>query len=117
MNPPAPWVGAVAVDLCAEPACRGHPCSVTDQHHGLRQILPATRILSEVAGYLDSVTAMVGRGKAAGPTRSDSPLEQRARVLIDRQLTGAGWVVQDGRGLNLYAGQGVAVWLTGRRSG
>ena len=27
--------------------------------------------------------------------------EQRARVLIDRQLTDAGWVVQDRRELNL----------------
>jgi type I restriction enzyme, R subunit len=35
--------------------------------------------------------------------------EQRARVLIDRQLTDAGWVVQDRRDLNLFAGQGVAV--------
>ncbi|MHB1371295.1 MAG: DEAD/DEAH box helicase family protein, partial [Pseudomonadaceae bacterium] len=35
--------------------------------------------------------------------------EQRARVLIDRQLTEAGWVVQDRRNLNLFAGQAVAV--------
>jgi len=35
--------------------------------------------------------------------------EQRARVLIDRQLTEAGWVVQDKRNLNLFAGQAVAV--------
>jgi type I restriction enzyme, R subunit len=35
--------------------------------------------------------------------------EQRARVLIDRQLTEAGWVVQDRKDLNLFAGQGVAV--------
>jgi type I restriction enzyme R subunit len=35
--------------------------------------------------------------------------EQRARVLIDGQLEAAGWVVQDRRDLNLYAGQGVAV--------
>ena len=35
--------------------------------------------------------------------------EQRARVLIDRQLVGAGWLVQDREGLNLFAGQGVAV--------
>jgi len=35
--------------------------------------------------------------------------EQRARILIDRQLTDAGWVVQDRRELNLFAGQGVAV--------
>jgi type I restriction enzyme, R subunit len=35
--------------------------------------------------------------------------EQRARVLIDRQLTDAGWVVQDKQDLNLFAAQGVAV--------
>jgi type I restriction enzyme R subunit len=35
--------------------------------------------------------------------------EQRARVLIDRQLSDAGWVVQDRKDLNLFAGQGVAV--------
>ncbi len=35
--------------------------------------------------------------------------EQRARVLIDRQLTDAGWSVQDRSGLNLFASQGVAV--------
>ena len=35
--------------------------------------------------------------------------EQRARVLIDRQLTDAGWSVQDRQDLNLFAGQGIAV--------
>jgi type I restriction enzyme R subunit len=35
--------------------------------------------------------------------------EQRARVLIDRQLTDAGWVVQDKKDLNLFADRGVAV--------
>ncbi len=35
--------------------------------------------------------------------------EQRARVLIDKQLIAAGWVVQDKKGLNLFAAQGVAV--------
>lgn len=35
--------------------------------------------------------------------------EQRARVLIDRQLTEAGWVAQDRQAMNLYAAQGVAV--------
>ncbi|WP_156254166.1 DEAD/DEAH box helicase family protein [Pseudactinotalea terrae] len=35
--------------------------------------------------------------------------EQRARVLIDAQLTAAGWSVQDGGDLNLFAGSGVAV--------
>jgi len=35
--------------------------------------------------------------------------EQRARVLIDRQLSQAGWSVQDRKGLNLFAGQGVAI--------
>ncbi|MGH3870039.1 MAG: hypothetical protein ACRDSR_00750 [Pseudonocardiaceae bacterium] len=34
---------------------------------------------------------------------------QHARVLIDRQLVAAGWLVQDRRGLNLFAGAGVAV--------
>ncbi len=34
--------------------------------------------------------------------------EQRARVLIDRQLADAGWSVQDKRDLNLFAAQGVA---------
>jgi len=35
--------------------------------------------------------------------------EQRARVLIDRQLSDAAWRVQDRKDLNLFAGQGVAV--------
>jgi type I restriction enzyme, R subunit len=34
--------------------------------------------------------------------------EARARVLIDRQLSGAGWSVQDRGSLNLFAAQGVA---------
>lgn len=35
--------------------------------------------------------------------------EQRARVLIDQQLEAAGWVVQDKKDLNLFAGSGIAV--------
>lgn len=35
--------------------------------------------------------------------------EQRARVLIDRQLADAGWVVQDKKDLNLFGRVGVAV--------
>ncbi|HZI96642.1 MAG TPA: hypothetical protein VFD41_03845, partial [Actinomycetales bacterium] len=35
--------------------------------------------------------------------------EQRARAIIDRQLSAAGWVVQDRGDLNLFAGTGVAV--------
>ncbi|KAA0961498.1 DEAD/DEAH box helicase [Microbacterium sp. ANT_H45B] len=35
--------------------------------------------------------------------------EARARVLIDRQLTAAGWSVQDKKAMNLFAGQGIAV--------
>lgn len=35
--------------------------------------------------------------------------EERARVLIDRQLADAGWHVQSSKGLNLFAGPGVAV--------
>jgi len=34
--------------------------------------------------------------------------EARARVLIDRQLTDAGWSVQDSKSLNLFAAEGVA---------
>jgi len=34
--------------------------------------------------------------------------EQRARVLIDRQLADAGWSVQDKKDLNLFAANGVA---------
>src|SRR5690348_7179768 len=37
------------------------------------------------------------------------PAEQRARVLIDEQLTAAGWAVQSRKDMNLFAGQGVAV--------
>jgi type I restriction enzyme R subunit len=42
---------------------------------------------------------------------NEGPLaaEARARVLIDQQLTQAGWHVQDKKDLNLFAGQGVAV--------
>ncbi|MET3176010.1 UNVERIFIED_ORG: type I restriction enzyme R subunit [Arthrobacter sp. UYCu721] len=37
------------------------------------------------------------------------PAEARARVLIDAQLEAAGWKVQDRKGLNLLAGDGIAV--------
>lgn len=35
--------------------------------------------------------------------------EQQARVLIDSQLAAAGWVVQDGKTMNLFAGDGIAI--------
>lgn len=35
--------------------------------------------------------------------------EDRARVRIDDMLTRAGWVVQDYKSVNFYAGEGVAV--------
>ncbi len=44
-------------------------------------------------------------------TGNDDPrlaAEQRARVLIDRQLADAGWSVQDKKDLNLFAADGVA---------
>ncbi len=44
-----------------------------------------------------------------GSTDARLAAEQRARVLIDRQLTEAGWVVQDRSALNLFAAVGVAV--------
>jgi type I restriction enzyme R subunit len=40
------------------------------------------------------------------PDERRLPAEARARVLIDAPLRAAGWVVQDGRALNLFAGQG-----------
>ena len=43
--------------------------------------------------------------------------EQRARVLIDRQLADAGWSVQDKKALNLFAGQGIAVREVVMKSG
>lgn len=49
--------------------------------------------------------------RTVGATSGDPRLqaEQRARVLIDRQLRDAGWHVQDRSELNLFAGTGVAV--------
>ncbi len=38
--------------------------------------------------------------------------EQKARQKIDKQLTAAGWLVQDKRHLNLHAGPGVALCET-----
>ena len=35
--------------------------------------------------------------------------EARARREIDAQLAACGWLVQDRKAMNLYAGQGVAV--------
>ncbi|GGB26309.1 type III restriction endonuclease subunit R [Flexivirga endophytica] len=43
--------------------------------------------------------------------------EARARVLIDRQLTDAGWAVQDKKALNLFAAQGVACREVTMKSG
>jgi len=44
-------------------------------------------------------------GRSEGRTEEDRlAAEQRARVLIDRQLTEAGWVVRDRKALNLFAG-------------
>ena len=43
------------------------------------------------------------------PTDDRLPAEARARKLIDSQLEAAGWVLQDRKALNLFAGQGIAV--------
>lgn len=43
--------------------------------------------------------------------------EQRARVLIDQQLKAAGWVVQDKKELNPFAGPGAAVREVVMKSG
>ncbi|MFF3614655.1 DEAD/DEAH box helicase family protein [Streptomyces sp. NPDC002580] len=37
------------------------------------------------------------------------PAEARARKRIDEQLAAAGWQVQDGKDLNLFSGEGIAV--------
>ena len=37
------------------------------------------------------------------------PAEARARMLIDRQLSEAGWSVQDKKTMNLFAARGVAI--------
>ena len=42
-----------------------------------------------------------------GDDASRVAAEARARVLIDRPLTDAGWLVQDSRFLNLFAAMGV----------
>ena len=42
------------------------------------------------------------------PPRGPTP-EELARVEIDRQLEGSGWVIQDRDEINLSAGQGVAI--------
>lgn len=51
---------------------------------------------------------MNDHGGKNGDEAGRLPAEQRARVLIDRQLSAAGWVVQDKKNLNLFAGPGVA---------
>ena len=54
-----------------------------------------------------SLTALTDRFGSVGEVQLAA--EQRARVLIDRQLADAGWTVQHKKDLNLFAGQGVAV--------
>jgi len=46
---------------------------------------------------------------AMAETSPQLAAEQRARVLIDKQLVAAGWIVQDRASMNLFAGAGVAV--------
>ncbi len=46
---------------------------------------------------------------STGDHQSQAPAEARARKLIDQQLIQAGWIVQDKKDLNLFAGQGIAV--------
>ena len=41
--------------------------------------------------------------------RMPTSRRKRARREIDAELAACGWVVQDRKALNLYAGQGVAV--------
>jgi type I restriction enzyme, R subunit len=49
------------------------------------------------------------RGVSTRDDASQLPAEARARVLIDRQLSQAGWSVQDKKAMNLFAARGVAI--------
>jgi hypothetical protein len=60
--------------------------------------------LSLDASHTDNLRGIMNLGDHANHLAA----EARARVLIDRQLTDAGWSVQDSRSLNLFAAQGVA---------
>src|ERR1700754_3965165 len=46
---------------------------------------------------------------SSGGDASRLPAEARARLLIDRQLSEAGWSVQDKKAMNLFAARGVAI--------
>lgn len=48
-------------------------------------------------------------GLPADAARQRLAAEQHARALIDAQLEAAGWAVQDGKALNLFAAGGIAV--------
>ena len=55
------------------------------------------------------VPLCMGSDVSADDGRGSSRRRTARPCLIDRQLTDAGWVVQDRKDLNLFAGQGVAV--------
>ncbi|MGY2702054.1 hypothetical protein [Nocardioides sp. HB32] len=63
---------------------------------------------SSIRPYAQARTDNLGGTMNLGGDANRLAAEARARVLIDRQLTDAGWSVQDSRSLNLFAAQGVA---------
>ncbi len=58
--------------------------------------------------YLDELQGLLKIESASRDNLLMTP-EQKARVEIDRQLTECGWIVQDHKAMNIYAGPGVAV--------
>jgi len=67
----------------------------------------ASTSLLKIRAHEAVATRVTGMGPEV--VEGGLPAEQRARVLIDRQLADAGWLVQDRKDLNLFAGPGVAV--------
>src|SRR5680860_1721764 len=68
---------------------------------------PAAVVRSKPTAAARGVASLSAVMEASGDVRLAA--EQRARAIIDRQLSAAGWVVQDRGDLNLFAGTGVAV--------
>ncbi|MCU1538095.1 MAG: box helicase [Humibacillus sp.] len=60
--------------------------------------------------YVRSTHGLLARLTPLGELDREARLaaEQRARVVVDRQLFDAGWVVQDKKHLTLFAAEGVA---------
>ena len=87
------------------PNCRDYLCSAWTGRADRGGTVLAVRISDWDCVGVGNVCHAMSNEDGAGPL----PAETRARVLIDQQLTQAGWSVQDRTDLNLFASQGVAV--------